>query len=91
MNGVAAAAGVSIALACDIVVAARSARFVLSFDRLGLVPDFGGTWILPRPVGQARALGAARQFPGACRRIAAAGRALGIVATGAGSAAALSG
>lgn len=59
VNGVAAGAGANIALACDIVVAARSARFVEVFSRLGLIPDAGGTWALPRLVGRARALGAA--------------------------------
>ena len=59
VNGVAAGAGVSIALACDIVVAARSATFVLSFARLGLIPDSGGTFHLPRLVGDARARGLA--------------------------------
>lgn len=59
VNGVAAGAGASIALACDLVIAARSAAFVQSFSRLGLVPDCGGTWFLPRLVGQARALGLA--------------------------------
>jgi 2-(1,2-epoxy-1,2-dihydrophenyl)acetyl-CoA isomerase len=57
VNGVAAGAGASIALACDLVVAARSASFVQAFCRLGLVPDSGSTWFLPRLVGSARALG----------------------------------
>ena len=55
VNGVAAGAGCNIALACDIVLAARSASFVQSFAKIGLVPDSGGTWILPRLVGPARA------------------------------------
>jgi 2-(1,2-epoxy-1,2-dihydrophenyl)acetyl-CoA isomerase len=55
VNGVAAGAGCNIALACDIVLAARSANFIQSFARIGLVPDSGGTWILPRLVGPARA------------------------------------
>jgi 2-(1,2-epoxy-1,2-dihydrophenyl)acetyl-CoA isomerase len=55
VNGVAAGAGCNIALACDIVVAARSASFIQSFARIGLVPDSGGTWMLPRLVGPARA------------------------------------
>jgi 2-(1,2-epoxy-1,2-dihydrophenyl)acetyl-CoA isomerase len=59
VNGVAAGAGANIALACDMVVAARSAKFIQSFANIGLVPDSGGTWILPRLVGQARALGLA--------------------------------
>src|SRR4029077_17942471 len=59
VNGVAAGAGANIALACDLVVAARSASFVQAFARLGLVPDSGGTWFLPRNVGTARALGLA--------------------------------
>ena len=57
VNGVAAGAGANIALACDLVIAARSASFVQAFSRLGLVPDSGGTWSLPRLVGNARALG----------------------------------
>ncbi len=57
VNGVAAGAGANIALACDLVIAARSASFVQAFSKLGLVPDSGGTWFLPRLVGNARALG----------------------------------
>ena len=59
VNGVAAGAGSAIALAADIVIAARSAKFVQSFANLGLIPDSGGSWILPHLVGQARALGLA--------------------------------
>jgi 2-(1,2-epoxy-1,2-dihydrophenyl)acetyl-CoA isomerase len=59
VNGVAAGAGANIALACDLVIAARSATFVQAFSRIGLVPDSGGTWFLPRLVGHARAMGLA--------------------------------
>ncbi|WP_332673513.1 2-(1,2-epoxy-1,2-dihydrophenyl)acetyl-CoA isomerase PaaG [Aromatoleum sp.] len=59
VNGVAAGAGASLALACDLVFAARSASFIQSFSKLGVVPDTGGSWILPRLVGPARALGMA--------------------------------
>jgi 2-(1,2-epoxy-1,2-dihydrophenyl)acetyl-CoA isomerase len=59
VNGVAAGAGANIALACDIVVAASSARFIQSFSAIGLIPDSGGSWVLPRLVGQARAMGLA--------------------------------
>ena len=59
VNGVAAGAGANIAFACDIVLAARSARFIQSFAKIGLIPDSGGTWVLPRLAGQARALGLA--------------------------------
>lgn len=59
VNGVAAGAGANIAFACDIVIAARSAKFIQSFANIGLIPDTGGTWVLPRLAGQARALGLA--------------------------------
>ncbi|MGX9935810.1 2-(1,2-epoxy-1,2-dihydrophenyl)acetyl-CoA isomerase PaaG [Advenella kashmirensis] len=59
VNGVAAGAGANIALACDIVLAARSASFVQVFCKLGLLPDTGGTYFLPRLVGTARAMGLA--------------------------------
>lgn len=59
INGVAAGAGANIALACDIVIATRSASFIQAFCKLGLVPDAGGTWNLPRLVGNARAMGLA--------------------------------
>lgn len=59
VNGVAAGSGANFAFGCDIVVAARSARFVQAFSKIGLIPDCAGTWILPRLVGQARAMGIA--------------------------------
>ena len=59
VNGVAAGAGANIALNCDIVLAARSAKFIQAFAKIGLVPDSGGTWVLPRLVGMARARGLA--------------------------------
>lgn len=59
VNGVAAGAGANIVLACDLVIAAKSANFVQAFCRLGLVPDSAGTWFLPRAVGHARAMGLA--------------------------------
>src|SRR5262249_13384168 len=55
VNGVAAVAGANIALASDIVLAARSASFVQAFAKIGLIPDCGGTWLLPRLIGPARA------------------------------------
>ncbi len=57
VNGVAAGAGANIALACDIVVAVQTASFIQPFCKLGLVPDAGGTWLLPQLVGRARAVG----------------------------------
>lgn len=59
VNGVAAGAGANIALACDIVLAAKSASFVEVFCKLGLIPDTGGTYFLPRLIGNARAMGLA--------------------------------
>jgi 2-(1,2-epoxy-1,2-dihydrophenyl)acetyl-CoA isomerase len=59
VNGVAAGAGANLALSGDLVYAARSARFIQSFARIGLVPDAGGTYFLPRTVGTARAMGLA--------------------------------
>jgi 2-(1,2-epoxy-1,2-dihydrophenyl)acetyl-CoA isomerase len=59
VNGVAAGAGANFALCCDLVVAARGASFIQAFSKIGLVPDCGGTWLLPRLVGRARALGLA--------------------------------
>lgn len=59
VNGVAAGAGASVAMACDITIAAPTASFIQAFSKIGLVPDCGGTWLLPRLVGRARALGLA--------------------------------
>ncbi len=59
VNGVAAGAGANIAFACDLVVAAKSAKFIQSFSAIGLIPDSGGSWHLPRFAGQARAMGMA--------------------------------
>ncbi len=59
VNGIAAGAGANLALACDLVLAARSAKFIQAFCKLGLVPDSGGTYFLPRLVGEARAIGLA--------------------------------
>jgi 2-(1,2-epoxy-1,2-dihydrophenyl)acetyl-CoA isomerase len=59
VNGTAAGAGANLAMACDLIVAARSASFIQAFVKIGLVPDSGGTWLLPRRIGEARALGLA--------------------------------
>jgi 2-(1,2-epoxy-1,2-dihydrophenyl)acetyl-CoA isomerase len=59
VRGATVGIGWSIALACDLVIAARSASFVQAFSRIGLIPDAGGTWLLPRLVGRARARGLA--------------------------------
>ncbi len=58
VNGVAAGAGANLALACDVVIASESASFIQAFTRIGLIPDAGGTWLLPRQIGLARATGA---------------------------------
>ena len=55
INGVAAGAGANLALACDIVVAAKSASFIQAFSKIGLIPDSGGTYFLPRLIGLAKA------------------------------------
>ncbi|NOD34517.1 MULTISPECIES: 2-(1,2-epoxy-1,2-dihydrophenyl)acetyl-CoA isomerase PaaG [unclassified Ruegeria] len=59
VNGVAAGAGANLALACDMVVAGESAKFIQSFSKVGLIPDTGGSWHLPRLLGEARAKGLA--------------------------------
>ena len=59
VNGAAAGAGANLALACDVVIAAHSAVFIQAFARIGLIPDAGGTYWLPRQIGFARAMGAA--------------------------------
>jgi len=56
VNGVAAGAGANMALCCDVVIAARSASFIQAFSKIGLIPDCGGTWLLPHLIGRARAL-----------------------------------
>jgi len=59
VNGTAAGAGANLALVCDVTIAAESASFIQAFSRIGLIPDAGGTWVLPRTVGLQKALGAA--------------------------------
>lgn len=59
VNGTAAGAGANLALVCDVVIATESASFIQAFSRIGLIPDAGGTWALPRTIGLQRAMGAA--------------------------------
>ncbi len=59
VNGTAAGAGANLALVCDVVIATESASFIQAFSRIGLIPDAGGTWVLPRTIGLQRAMGAA--------------------------------
>ena len=59
VNGIAAGAGASVALACDLCIASKSASFLQAFSKIGLIPDTGGTWFLPQRVGMARAMGLA--------------------------------
>ena len=59
VNGIAAGAGASLALACDLVIATKSASFLQAFSKIGLIPDTGGTWFLPQRIGMARAMGLA--------------------------------
>lgn len=59
VNGAAAGAGANLALACDVVIASESAFFLQAFTRIGLIPDAGGTYVLPRTMGAAKAMGAA--------------------------------
>lgn len=59
VNGAAAGAGANLALAADVVIATESAYFMQAFTRIGLIPDAGGTWLLPRQIGLAKAMGAA--------------------------------
>lgn len=59
VNGIAAGAGASVALACDLAIATKSASFLQAFSKIGLIPDTGGTWFLPQRVGMARAMGLA--------------------------------
>ena len=59
VNGIAAGAGASVALACDLVIATQSASFLQAFSKIGLIPDTGGTWFLPQRVGMAHAMGLA--------------------------------
>jgi 2-(1,2-epoxy-1,2-dihydrophenyl)acetyl-CoA isomerase len=59
VNGIAAGAGASVALACDLCIATKSASFLQAFSKIGLIPDTGGTWFLPQRVGMARAMGLA--------------------------------